>query len=236
MARALGLVHPHRPRRLVLTQDVEGLDGFDHLGEVYVDPPDYAILNPIAPGLVNLRLVVPLAHAEPYRGRLAVFIDARLKQLRHLWPRLEGMRSMGPLVAEELLAYRVTQPRHGGVLLAGDGAGFDDPFMGEGLFIALRSAELLAEVAHDALRRGDVSARALASYARARRRAFGDNDRVTRALQFLIRHRHLADRAAHAIAPHPRLLNTLMGVIGDFVPPRDLLSLSRSGHSPEVLT
>ena len=99
VARALGLVHPHRLRRLVLIQDVEGLDGFDHLGEVYVDPPDYAILNPIAPGLVNLRLVVPLAHAEPYRGRLAVFIDARLKQLRHLWPRLEGMRSIGPLVA-----------------------------------------------------------------------------------------------------------------------------------------
>src|SRR5262245_21294299 len=223
VARTLGLVRTHRLQRLALIQDVEGLDEFDHMGEIYVDPPDYSILNPVAPGVVNLSLVVPLAHAKPYRGRLEVFLMARLKQLRHLWPRLDGMRAIAPLMAMGPLAFRVAEPRHGGVLLAGDAAGFYDPFTGEGLFIALRSAELLAEVAHDALRRGDVSARALRPYARARRDAFGDKAWVTLGLQFLIRRRRLADRAAHAIAGHPRLLEALMGVIGDFVPPRELL-------------
>jgi flavin-dependent dehydrogenase len=125
--------------------------------------------------------------------------------------------AMGPL------AYRVAEPRHGGVLLVGDAAGFYDPFTGEGLFIALRSAEMLAEVAHAALRRGDVSARALAPYARARRSAFSDKQWVTRALQFLIGRRRLSNWAADGIAPHPRLLDAMMGVIGDFVPPRELL-------------
>jgi len=223
VARALGLVRPHRLRRLAFIQDAEGLGGFEQMGEIYVDPPDYSILNPVAPGLVNVSLVVPLAHARPYRGRLEDFFRARLKQLRHLWPRLDGMRSCGPLMAMGPLAYRVAEPRHGGVLLAGDAAGFYDPFTGEGMYTALRSAELLADAAHAALGRGDLSARALGSYARARRGLLADKQRVTRALQFLIARRRLADGAAHALAAHPRLLDALMGVVGDFVPPRDLL-------------
>src|SRR5262249_37976503 len=187
-------------------------------GEIYVDPPDYSILNPVAPGIVNLSLVVPLSHAKPYSGRLEMFMDARLRQLRHVGPRLAGMKAEGPLMAMGPLAYRVREPRVGGVLLVGDAAGFYDPFTGEGLYTALRSAELLADVAHPALTRGDLSAVALAPYARARRAAFTGKARVTRALQFMIAHRRLADSAARFLQRRPALLSALMGVIGDFVP------------------
>src|SRR4029077_10691807 len=57
VARALGLVRPHRLRRLALIQYVSGVDGLGVRGEIFVDPPDYSILNPVAPGLVNLSLV-----------------------------------------------------------------------------------------------------------------------------------------------------------------------------------
>ena len=223
VAHALGLVRPHRLQRLALIRHVSGIEGLGDRGEVYVDPPDYSILNPVAPGLVNLSLVVPLAHAQPFSGRLETFFEARLKQLRHLPRRLEGMRAEGPLMVMGPLAYRVDEPRVGGVMLAGDAAGFYDPFTGEGLYTALRSAELLAEVAHPALERADVSAAALAPYARARRAAFADKARVTRALQFVIAHRRLANLAARVLQRRPALLRTLMGVIGDFVPPRALL-------------
>jgi menaquinone-9 beta-reductase len=222
VARALGLLRPHRLRRLALIQYVSGLEGLGDRGEIYVDPPDYSILNPVAPGLVSLGLVVPLAHATPYRGRLEAFLEARIKQLRHLPARVAGMRAEGPLRMMGPLAYRVAEPRVSGVLLAGDAAGFYDPFTGEGLFTALRSAELLAQVAHPALARGDVSAAALAPYAAAKRRAFGDKARVTRVLQLVIARRHLANAAARFLQRRPALLGTLMGVIGDFVPPRAL--------------
>jgi len=75
-------------------------------------------------------------------------------------------------------------------------------------------------VAHPALTRDDVSAAALAPYAAARRRAFADKARVTRALQLVIAHRRLANAAAHFLRRRPALLATLMGVIGDFIPPR----------------
>ena len=231
VAESLGLKRPHALRRMALIQHVAGLEELGERGEIYIDPPDYAILNPVLPGLVNLGLVVPLAHAAPWRGRLETFFRARLKQLRHLAPRLEGMEPAGPLMAMGPLAYRVDDPRAGGVLLAGDAAGFYDPFTGEGLYTALRSAELLAETAHSALKRGDLSARALAPYAQARRAEQAAKARVTRGIQVLIARRGLSNWAAHTLARRPALLETLMGVIGDFVPPRELLrqALSRSG-------
>jgi hypothetical protein len=81
-----------------------------------------------------------------------------------------------------------------------------------------------------ALERGDLSARALAAYGRARRRAFRDKERVTRAIQFLIARRRLANLTAHLLARRPALLDALMGVIGDFVPPRALLRPSTLGE------
>ena len=222
VAHALGLVRPHRLRRLALIQHVSGVEGLGDRGEIYVDPPDYSILNPVAPGIVNLSLVVPLAHAKPFSSRLETFMEARLRQLRHVPGRLAGMKAEGPVMAMGPLAYRVGEPRVGGVLLAGDAAGFYDPFTGEGLYTALRSAELLAEVAHPALTSGDVSAGALAPYARAKRAAFADKARVTQALQLIIAHRRLANIAARFLQRRPALLGTLMGVIGDFIPPRAL--------------
>jgi flavin-dependent dehydrogenase len=222
VARALGLVRPHRLRRLALVQDVAGLEGMDGMGEIYVDPPDYSILNPVAPGVVNLSLVVPLAHARPYRGRLETFMRARIVQLRHLAPRLEGMRPLGPVRAMGPLAYRVGRPRHGGVALVGDAAGFCDPFTGEGVFRALASAELLAEAAGEALRRGADPAPALAAYERRRDAAFRDKAWVTRAVQAVIARRGLATWTAHALAARPRLFDAVLGVIGDYVPPREL--------------
>jgi len=219
VAHALGLVRPHRLRRMALIQHVSGIEELDDRGEIYVDPPDYSILNPVAPGIVNVSLVVPLAHAKPYRARLETFMDARLRQLRHVPARLAGMKAEGPVMAMGPLAYRVGEPRVGGVLLAGDAAGFYDPFTGEGLYTALRSAELLAEAAHPALTAGDVSAAALAPYARAKRAAFADKARVTQALQLIIAHRRLANAAARFLQRRPALLATLMGVIGDFIPP-----------------
>jgi geranylgeranyl reductase family protein len=222
VAHALGLVRPHRLRRMALIQHVSGIEGLDDRGEIYVDPPDYSILNPVAPGIVNVSLVVPLAHAKPYRARLETFLEARLRQLRHVPARLAGMKAEGPVMAMGPLAYRVGEPRVGGVLLAGDAAGFYDPFTGEGLYTALRSAELLAEAAHPALTAGDVSAAALAPYARAKRAAFADKARVTQALQLIIAHRRLANAAARFLQRRPALLATLMGVIGDFIPPRQI--------------
>src|SRR4030095_5160104 len=204
-----------------------GLADCRELGEIFVDPPDYAILNPIARDRVNLGLVVPLSHAAPWSGRLHAFLIARVRQLPHLACRLAGAVRVEPIRALGPLAHRVTPPRVRGVLLVGDAAGFYAPFTGEGVFSALRSAELAVDTAVSALRAGDLSVGALARYERARRAVFGGKERVTRALQFVIGHRRLATLACRALARRPALLDALLGVFGDYVPPGALWSLVR---------
>ena len=230
VAQRLGLRRPHRLQRMAMVTYVEGVSDLDHLGEIFVDPPDYAILNPVAPGRANLSVVVPLVHASPWSGRLETFFEARVKHLHHLARRLAGGRRVAPVRAMGPLAYRVDAPRTGGVLMVGDATGFYDPFSGEGIFNGLRSAELAAEAAVQVLGGGDLSARALAGYDRARRLAARDKDRVTHALQFVISHRRIANLAARILTRRPRLLDLLLGVLGDFVPPRALVSglLARS--------
>jgi len=222
VAERLGCRRPHALRRMALVTYVAGLESCRDLGEIFVDPPDYAILNPIAPDRVNLALVVPLAHAVRWSDRLDDFMVARVRQLPHLARRLAGATRVAPIRALGPLAHRVALPKTGGVLLVGDAGGFYDPFTGEGVFTALRSAELAVATIVRALASGDVSARALAGYERARREVFSGKERVTQALQFLIRHRRLANFAVRALARRPAALDALLGVFGDYVPPRAL--------------
>jgi flavin-dependent dehydrogenase len=224
VAHRLGLHRAHRLQRMALVTYLAGLGDVGDVGEIFVDPPDYAILNPVARGRVNMSVVVPLADAARFSDRLDTFFAARVKQLRHLARRVADaeittrIRALGPL------AYRVAPPRVGGVLLVGDAGGFYDPFTGEGVFTALRSAELAADTAVDALRSGDCSAGTLAAYGRARRAVFAGKARLTRGLQLAIGHRRLANLTARLLARRPAVLDTLLGAIGDFVPPRALLS------------
>jgi flavin-dependent dehydrogenase len=222
VAERLGCRRPHALRRMALVTYVAGLESCRDLGEIFVDPPDYAILNPIAPDRVNLALVVPLAHAVRWSDRLDDFMAARVRQLPHLARRLAGATRVAPIRALGPLAHRVAPPKTGGVLLVGDAGGFYDPFTGEGVFTALRSAELAVATIVRALASGDVSARALAGYERARREVFSGKERVTQALQFLIRHRRLANFAVRALARRPAALDALLGIFGDYVPPRAL--------------
>src|SRR5262245_32550502 len=223
VAQRLGCRRAHPLQRMAIVTYVEGVAGCTERGEIFVDPPDYAILNPIAPDRTNLSVVVPLAHAAPWSNRLEAFLDARVKQLPHLARRLAGTARIAPVQALGPLAYAVRPPRAGGALLVGDAAGFYDPLTGEGVFSALRGAELAAEPAARTLRAGDCSAAALAAYTRARHATFAGKARVTRALQMIVRRRPLANLTARVLVRRPALLGLVMGVVGDYVPPRALV-------------
>lgn len=223
VAQRLGLRGAHRLRRMALVTYVTGVPDCTEWGEIFVDPPDYAILNPVAPSRVNLSLVVPLGDAAPYSDRLDQFLAARVKQLPHVARRLAGATRVEPVRAMGPLAYRVAPPRRPGVLFVGDAAGFYDPFTGEGVFAALRGAELLVDVASAALRRGEATMDTAVAYERRRDETFGAKTSVTRLLQTAIRRRWLANALGRVLARRPHALQVVMGVLGDFVPPRAIV-------------
>ncbi|MGA7923136.1 MAG: NAD(P)/FAD-dependent oxidoreductase [Thermoplasmata archaeon] len=66
------------------------------------------------------------------------------------------------------------------VLLVGDAAAQVKPLSGGGIFLGMRCAELASEVAHQALRTGEVTARSLEPYDRAWRAELGEE--IARAL------------------------------------------------------
>ncbi len=225
VARRLGAVRPHRwLHRLALMTFAEGVAHDPERGEIFLAPPVYSILNPVADRRVNVSLVVPAAEGVQQKADLAGYFDHAVAALPGLAGRLRGAHRVSPVRALGPLAYRVEPPRHGGVILVGDALGFLDPFTGEGIFAALRSAEIAAEVADDRLRAGVLSAAALAP-AHARRLAeLAAKQRVALLLQRVIGRRWLAGAVARRLAAHPAALGELMGVIGDFVPARRVLS------------
>jgi flavin-dependent dehydrogenase len=202
----------------------EGVDHDPERGEIFLDPPAYSILNPVADGCVNLSLVVPVAEGARQKADLTGYFDRAVAAFPFLRDRLREGRRAAPVRALAPLAYRVDPPRHGGVILVGDALGFLDPFTGEGIYAALRSAELAVEAADPALRAGDLSARTLAPAHRRRLAEFAAKGRVATLLQRLIARRWLAVTVARRLAARPALLAEVMGVVGDFVPARRVLS------------
>ena len=87
-----------------------------------------------------------------------------------------------------------------GVLLTGDAAGFLDPFTGEGIYAALRSAEVTAEVGALAVKAGDVSAAALQSSHARRATEFAAKTRLTVILQRVIARRALSVAVTRLLA------------------------------------
>jgi flavin-dependent dehydrogenase len=99
-------------------------------------------------------------------------------------------------------------------LLVGDGAGFLDPFTGEGLHRALVSARLAAD-AIDAHLRDDQG---LAAYDDAMRARFATKDRLSLLVQAFLMRPALFEHAARRLAHKPDLRATMGLVMGDLVP------------------
>jgi len=83
---------------------------------------------------------------------------------------LGGARIRGHFIPRGGLRRTVAADR---LILAGDAAGFADPFQGEGIAYAIHSGQIAASTLIDASSRGDLSARGLAGYAERCQAEFG---------------------------------------------------------------
>jgi flavin-dependent dehydrogenase len=108
----------------------------------------------------------------------------------------------------------------------GDAAEFFDPFTGEGILAALRGGAFAAESAgRSLLRHGRVSTESLAAYRALRRQAFAGQWAVERLVGWGMLVPALFDRAVGRLAHHD-LGHTFVGVTGDILPARAVLSPS----------
>jgi menaquinone-9 beta-reductase len=218
IARKLGLLREHpRLRKFAVRGYWKGVEGLSDFGEMHVTRGGYCGIAPLGHDEANITFVLDQADMRPAGGHLAGFYLRTLER----WPRIRERlsravltsppRAIGPLALE---ARRVSAP---GAVLVGDAAGFYDPFTGEGVTLALRGAELAAEVAHGALVAGSTDLR---RYDRLRDEATRDKFRLNRLLQRVVAWPALADGVARRLSRRPDLADQLVGIAGDFVPAR----------------
>ena len=112
-----------------------------------------------------------------------------------------------------------------GAMLVGDAATFIHPFTGEGVFFALRGAQLAADAVDAAVRAGDTSHAMLCRYDDARRRELMPRYHLCDVVQRVVHSPPLLAWAAERLRRSARLTDTVLQTVGDIARPADLFTL-----------
>jgi flavin-dependent dehydrogenase len=227
VARRLGLARRLRgfPHRVALVAHYAGVADIGPWGEMHVTRDGYVGLADVGGGRTNVAVVVPVSRADGLAGDSEGFLARWLAAVPHLAPRFARAERLTPVLATGPFASAARRGWAPGAALVGDAADFFDPFTGEGIYAALRGGELLAPWADAALRAptGAAADRALRGYETARRDAFGGKWAVERLIGAAVAWPPLLNRVATVLERRRDLADLLVGVAGDFVPPREVL-------------
>jgi len=226
VSRRLGLARTRRAqRRLALVTHFVGIEGVSDYGEMHVEHDGYVGLADVGGGVTNVAVVVPAPGAGRFVGDAASFVDDWIRRRPHLTRRFKRAVRVSPVLATGPFASAARRGWAPGVALVGDAADFFDPFTGEGIYAALRGAELLASRVADALaaRSSNAADTSLARYDEERVEEFKGKWAVERIIGAAVSFPALMNVAARSLALRPSMAHTIVGVTGDFVPAREVL-------------
>ena len=214
LARLLGVERPVRfPRRLGLIAHHAGVDGLADHGEMHVGDGYYVGLAPTPNGELNVGMALPLDGS----GSAGARFEAAIAGLPAVARRLADSSRLSPIRGAAPIGHRVSDVAGPGWLLVGDAAGFVDPFTGEGIHRALRSARAATGAI---LGDGDVAA----AYRSERRRAFAAKAALSWLVQGFLAAPPLLEHAVARLERRPSAALRLGSALGDCRPATDALS------------
>jgi menaquinone-9 beta-reductase len=215
VAHRLGVDRPVRmPRRLGLVAHYEGDPDLVEHGEMHVGRHVYVGLAPLAGGRLNVGMALPAGERRSAEDRF----EAAIASLPAVEARLRERRRLTPIRGASPIGHRAAHAAGEGWMLVGDAAGFIDPFTGEGIYRALRSARAAAS----ALKAGDHGA--ASRYLAERRAAFTAKDALTWTIQALLAAPPVLGYALRRLDARPGLAVRLGSALGDCRPATDALS------------
>ncbi len=220
VARQLGPIHTSPPHRIAFAAHVADALDVGDAGEMHVGRPGYVGLGPIGNGVTTVALVLPAKEAR--RGEQ---FFAELNRFPGVAGRFRARNVVRRVLATGPFARWSRRPIAigGGALLVGDAADFFDPFTGQGIYSALRGAELAAECLVPALADGGdrpITAEQLRGYARARRREFAGKWVLERIIGLAVGWPSLIERVVKRMTRRPELADLLVRATGNCVPAR----------------
>ena len=172
----------------------------------------------------NVTLVVPTSLASQIAGRQGDFVEQTLiAHFPDLANQLSGAERESAVKTVGCFGHRCKPAVADGVLLVGDAATFIDPFTGEGVYFALRGAELVAQTADFAFRVGDFSSRTLSRYDSARSE-LKQRYLLCDLIQGIVRRPALISHVIARLKHSPDAADCLLSVLGDTRQPKAILN------------
>ena len=233
VGRRLDLIKPSRwPKRIALVAHYSGVEHSRELGEMYVDRGGYCGVANVGNGMTNVAVVVPVSRAAEIAVDRTEFLESWIAERPVIAERFKSASRAGPVRATGPFATSAKRAWSRGAALVGDAADFFDPFTGEGIYTALRGGEMLAGLIAEPLRAGQQKETALREYERARRKEFSGKWLVEKLVGAAVSSPPLINRAANVLSRRRDMADLLVGVVGDFVPAREVL---RAGYLLRLL-
>lgn len=217
--------HGRWPRRLALVRHYRGVTHDAPVGDMHVFEGGYAGFAPVGDDLTNVAVVIPTRLSREIGNDRDAIMTQLLESQPAVAARVAHAEPATPTRAIGPFNWHAKHAWTPGAALVGDAADFFDPFTGEGMYAAMRGAELLSMYAWEAVRAKNPASAdvALAAYDRCRRHEFSGKWAVERAIAMAIASPSMINLAAKALARRRDLADLLVGVTGDFVPARQVL-------------
>lgn len=156
--------------------------------ELYVFDGGYGGLGPIEGGRLDLALIARVDALRACGNAPQRLFEERMMRNPLLAERLRNEAPCEPWKAIGPLRFNVRKPASHGAIFLGDAAGTIDPFSGEGMSNALRSAEMALPFVLEALDRGGLDDRAARAWTSTWHAAFAPVSRRTRLIGRIFEH------------------------------------------------
>ena len=231
LAREMGVVRPiPRLQRIALVTHYQskaaGLGVTMHLPEDRSDACCGVGAACGPDGTRNINIVVPHSEAPLMAGRRQEYFNERLRRsFPAVWEEVQQSVQVGPLRSIGCFGHHTHRATAAGAVLVGDAATFIHPFTGEGVYFALRGAQLAAETLCDALERDEFSSRSLGAYDARRRTELLPRYRLCDLVQRVVHSPTLLGWGAERLRRSGPLTELLLRAAGDLARPADLFSL-----------
>jgi flavin-dependent dehydrogenase len=224
--RRLGLMgRPPRLRKLALVGHLALPNGAGAYGEMRVRGGRTCGYAPLRGG-ANVTLVVPAHEAASLRGEARGFLVAALAGFPEVHARALRCGLEETVMVTGPFDRPVRRRWARGVVLAGDAAGYYDPFTGQGIYQAVRSGRLAAEAIAASLAQPAGEASALRAYERRLRRALAPTRALQHLIEAVIRRPRLMSACVRGLSgggPGPAAAVRLLRATGDLAHPLSLL-------------